>query len=93
MLAWVVGQMGTEKAPIAVRNGLALRPKGRWWFFGMTAISAGALMGKGKGWRAPLKHALGDMAQNDLLVPRARRGSRSKDDISFSADLLGDETP
>ncbi len=30
VLAWAVEQTGTEKTPIAVRNGLALRPEGRW---------------------------------------------------------------
>lgn len=92
VLAWALEQIGTAKTPIAVRNGLALRPEGRWPLFGMAAISASAFMGdgKGKGWRVPLKHALGDMAQNDLLVPRARRG---KDDISFSFGLLEDKTP
>jgi hypothetical protein len=83
--------METEKIPVAVRNWLALRPEERWWPFGMTAISTGSLMDAGKGWRAALKHALGDVAQSDLLPPRARRSSRGKDDIRPSLDLFGDE--
>jgi len=35
---------------------------------------------------------LGDVAQSDLLAPRARRSSRGKDDIRPSLDLFGDET-
>jgi len=92
VLAWAVEQMDTEKIPVAVRNWLALRPEERWWLFGMTAISTGSLMDAGKGWRAALKHALGDMAQSDLLSPRARRSVIGKDDIRPSLDLFGDET-
>jgi hypothetical protein len=90
-LAWAVEQMDTEKIPVAVRNWLALRPEERWWLFGMTAMSTGGIMDAGKGWRAALKHALGDVAQSNLLAP-ARRSSRGKDDIRSSLDLFGDET-
>ena len=93
VLAWAVEQMDMEKIPVAVRNWLALRPEERWWLFGMTAMSTGGLMDAGKGWRTALKHALGDVAQSDLLAPRARRTSRGKDDIRPSFDLFGDETP
>jgi hypothetical protein len=92
VLAWAVEQMDTEKIPVAVRNWLALRPEERWWLFGITAMSTGGLMDAGKGWRAALKHALGDVAQSDLLAPRARLSGRGKDDIRPSLDLFGDET-
>lgn len=92
VLAWAVEQMDLEKIPVAVRNWLALRPEERWWLFGMTAMSTGGLMDAGKGWREALKHALGDVAQSDLLAPRARRSSRGKDDIRPTLDLFGDET-
>jgi hypothetical protein len=45
-------------------------------------------MDAGKGWCIALQHALGDIAQSDLLgtrAPRARRSSRGKDDISSLA--------
>jgi hypothetical protein len=93
VLAWAVEQMDAEKIPVAVRNWLALRPEERWWLFGMTAISTGGLLDAGKGWRAALKHALGDVAQNDLLAPRARRSSIGKDDLRPSMDLFGGEPP
>lgn len=92
VLAWAVEQMDAEKIPVAVRNWLALRPEERWWLFGMTAMSTGGLMDAGKGWRTALKHALGDVAQSDLLAPRARRASRGRDDARPSLDLFGDET-
>ena len=93
VLAWAVEHMDMEKIPVAVRNWLALRPEERWWLFGMTAMSTGGLMDAGKGWRTALKHALGDVAQSDLLAPRARSGSRGRDDSRPSLDLFGDETP
>ncbi len=92
VLAWAVEQMDTEKIPVAVRNWLALRPEERWWLFGMTAMSTGGLMDAGKGWRAALKDALGDVAQSEWLAPRARSSSRGKDDPRPSLDLFGDET-
>ena len=92
VLAWTVEQMDTEKIPVAVRNWLALRPEERWWLFGMTAMSTGGPADAGKGWRLALKHALGDVAQSDLLAPRARRSSRGKDDLLPSLDLFEDET-
>ncbi|MDR1934757.1 MAG: DUF3780 domain-containing protein [Candidatus Accumulibacter sp.] len=93
VLAWAVEQMDAEKIPVAVRNWLALRPEERWWLFGMTAMSTGGLMDAGKGWRTALKHALGDVAQSELLAPRARRSNRGQDNIRPSLDLFGDETP
>jgi len=92
VLAWAVEQMDAEKISVAVRNWLALRPEERWWLFGMTAMSTGGLMDAGKGWRTALKHALGDVAQSDLLAPSARRSNRGQDDSRPSLDLFGDET-
>jgi hypothetical protein len=92
VLAWAVEQMDADKIPVAVRNWLALRPEERWWLFGMTAMSTGGFMDAGKGWRAALKHALGDVAQSELLAPRARRSNRGQDDSRPSLDLFGDET-
>lgn len=92
VLAWAVEQMESEKIPVAVRNWLALRPEERWWLFGMTAMSTGSITDAGKGWRTALKHALGDVAQSDLLAPRARARNRGRDDIRPSLDLFGDET-
>lgn len=89
VLAWAVEQMDTEKIPVAVRNWLALRPEERWWLFGMTAMSTGGVMDAGKGWRAALKHALGDVAQSDLLAPRARRSRNDRDDQRPTLDLFG----
>ncbi|MBS0576832.1 MAG: DUF3780 domain-containing protein [Proteobacteria bacterium] len=93
VLAWAVEQMDADKMPVAVRNWLALRPEERWWLFGMTAMSTGGPLDAGKGWRAALQHALGDIAQSDLLSPRARRDVRGRADGRPSLDLFGDETP
>ncbi|QJD28560.1 anti-phage-associated DUF3780 domain-containing protein [Methylococcus geothermalis] len=93
VLAWAVERMDMEKIPVAVRNWLALRPEERWWLFGMTVMSTGGVMDAGKGWRAALQHALGDVVQSDLLAPRSRRGIRDRDDGRPLLDLFGDETP
>ena len=93
VLAWAVEQMEMEKIPVAVRNWLALRPEERWWLFGMTAMSTGGVMDGGKGWRAALKHALGDVAQSELLAPRARRGKPEQEVAQASLGLFGDEAP
>ena len=93
VLAWAVEQMEMEKIPVAVRNWLALRPEERWWLFGMTAMSTGGVMDAGKGWRAALKHALGDVAQSELLAPRARRGKPEQEVAQASLGLFGDEAP
>lgn len=92
VLAWAVEQMDMEKISVAVRNWLALRPEERWWLFGMTAMSTGGLMDAGRGWRIALQHALGDVAQSDLLAPRTRRSGRGQGDVRTSLDLFGDET-
>lgn len=71
VLAWAVEGMEVENIPVAVRNWLALRPEERWWLFGMTAMSTGGLNDGGKGWRLALRHALGDVAQTDVLKARS----------------------
>lgn len=91
VLAWAVEDMEMEKIPVAVRNWLALRPEERWWLFGMTAIATGTIHDTGKGWRLALKHALGDVAQSDLLQPRARR-ALSKPGDRPTLDLFQDDT-
>jgi hypothetical protein len=93
VLAWAVEQMDKEKIPVAVRNWLALRPEERWWLFGMAAMSTGGVMDGGKGWRIALKHALGDVAQSELLAPSARRGKSAQETTQVSLGLFGDETP
>lgn len=93
VLAWAVEQMEVEKIPVAVRNWLALRPEERWWLFGMTAMSTGGVLDAGKGWRAALKHALGDVAQSELLAPRARRGKANREVVQASLGLFGDDLP
>jgi hypothetical protein len=70
VLAWAIEGMEFDHIPIAVRNWLALRPEERWWLFGMTAITTGGVNDGGKGWRLALRHALGDVAQNELFKPR-----------------------
>jgi hypothetical protein len=91
VLAWAVEQMDTDKIPVAVRNWLALRPEERWWLFGMTAMATGGIKDVGKGWRIALCHALGDVAQSELLAPRGRRGQREERDSRPTLDLFGDE--
>jgi len=73
VLAWAVEGMDIDKIPVAVRNWLALRPEERWWLFGMTAMSTGGIKDGYKGWRLALRHALGDVAQSELLQPQARK--------------------
>jgi hypothetical protein len=92
VLVWAVEHMEMEKIPVAVRNWLALRPEERWWLFGMTAMSTGGIGDGDKGWRLALRHALGDVAQSELLSPRGRRGARSREDTRPTLDLFGDES-
>ena len=73
VLAWAIEDMDMDKIPVAVRNWLALRPEERWWLFGMTAMSTGGINDGKKGWRLALRHALGDVAQSELLQPKARK--------------------
>lgn len=91
VLAWAVEQMEMEKIPVAVRNWLALRPEERWWLFGMTAMTTGGVGDAGKGWRAALQHALGDVAQSELLAPRGRQQRRDDPELRPMLDLFGDE--
>jgi hypothetical protein len=93
VLAWAVEQMELSRIPIAVRNWLALRPEERWWLFGMTAMATGGVMDAGKGWRIALQHALGDIAQSDLLGNRARIVRNDREENRLSLDLFGDEAP
>ena len=92
VLAWAIEQMEATKISIAVRNWLALRPEERWWLFGMTAMATGGVMDAGKGWRAALQHALGDVAQSELLGTRARRGRHGPDHAPPNFDLFGEDT-
>ncbi len=94
VIVWAVEHMEMEKIPVAVRNWLALRPEERWWLFGMTAMSTGGIKDGDKGWRLALRHALGDVAQSELLSPRGRRGASGRDgsatDDRPTLDLFGD---
>lgn len=89
VLAWAVEHMEFPKIPIAVRNWLALRPEERWWLFGMTAMATGGVMDGGKGWRAALMHALGDVAQSEVWAAPARRARTEREDARPTLDLFG----
>jgi hypothetical protein len=91
VLAWAVERMDSEKIPVAVRNWLALRPEERWWLFGMTAMSTGTVGDGDKGWRLALRHALGDVAQSDLLQPRARLKHGAKNSSRPTLDLFDND--
>jgi hypothetical protein len=80
VLAWAVERLEPERIGLAVRNWLALRPEERWWLFGMTAVAAGGVKDGDRGWRAALRHALGDVAQSELLKPRRIANSRGGND-------------
>lgn len=93
VLAWAVEGMAMDKIPVAVRNWLALRPEERWWLFGMAAMSTGRI-GDGdgdKGWRLALRHALGDVAQNELLKPRIQKREQGNGESSLF-DLFENES-
>lgn len=94
VLVWAVEHMEMDRVPVAVRNWLALRPEERWWLFGMTAMSTGRISDGEKGWRLALRHALGDVAQSELLAPRGRRGGTTRVEPSASErpilDLFSD---
>lgn len=92
VLVWAVEHMEMDKIPVAVRNWLALRPEERWWLFGMTAMSTGGIGDGDKGWRLALRHALGDVAQSELLSPRARRDGRAREVGRPTLDLFGEGT-
>ncbi|MEO1017031.1 MAG: anti-phage-associated DUF3780 domain-containing protein [Pseudomonadota bacterium] len=90
VLAWAVEDIEQEKIPVAVRNWLALRPEERWWLFRMTALATGTAKDAGRGWRKALRHALGDVAQSELLQPRSRRQiGKARDELSL--DLFEEE--
>ncbi|TCA43559.1 DUF3780 domain-containing protein [Rhizobium leguminosarum bv. viciae] len=91
VLAWAVEDMEIDKIPIAVRNWLALRPEERWWLFGMTAMVTGTVKDAGRGWRLALRHALGDVAQSDLVQPPARRQIEKAGD-RLALDLFNEES-
>jgi hypothetical protein len=90
VLAWAVEGMAMENIPVAVRNWLALRPEERWWLFGMAAMSTGRIGDGNKGWRLALRHALGDVAQNELLKPHSVKRKIDKDELPF-LDLFDEE--
>jgi hypothetical protein len=91
VLAWAVEKMELEKIPVAVRNWLALRPEERRWLYGMTAMCTGGINDGDKGWRVALLHALGDVAQNDLLQHKARRQRTGDETGRPTLDLFGNE--
>ncbi len=88
VLAWAVEHMKMENIPVAVRNWIALRPEERWWLFGMTAISSGEVGDGHKGWRLALRHALGDVAQSELLRPEVRLRRDEKNEECPMLDLF-----
>ncbi len=91
VLAWACEGMAFDHIAIAVRNWLALRPEERWWLFGMTAITTGGVNDSGKGWRLALRHALGDVAQNELFKPRITQTTTrdtAKDHESITLSLF-----
>ena len=88
VLAWAVEHMEIGKIPVAVRNWLMLRPEERWWLFGTTAISSGAVGDGDRGWRLALRYALGDVAQSELLQPKERRQRDARDDERGTFDLF-----
>ena len=90
VLAWAVEHLEMNRIPVAVRNWLALRPEERWWLFGMTAMSTGAVGDGHKGWRLALRHAFGDVAQSELLQPRVRRERGAKGTNRPTLDLFDD---
>lgn len=73
VLAWAVEGMKPDNIAIAVRNWLAFRPEERWWLFGMAAMSTGGMLDGDKGWRLALRHALGDVAQNEAHKPHVTK--------------------
>jgi len=90
VLAWAVEKMAMEKIPVAVRNWLALRPEERWWLFGMAALSTGGMADGNKGWRLALRHALGDVAQNEMLKPHAVKRQSNQSELPL-LDLFNEE--
>ena len=87
LLAWAIESMAMDNIPVALRNWLALRPEERWWLFGMAAMSTGGIGDGDKGWRLALRHALGDVAQNEILQPRYLR-NKVKEEVGGSLPLF-----
>jgi hypothetical protein len=87
ILAWAIEGMTFDYIPIAVRNWLALRPEERWWLFGITSITTGGVNDGDKGWRLALRHALGDVAQNELFQPRLSRQKTKTEENTSSGTL------
>lgn len=92
VLAWAVERMDPAHIGVAVRNWLALRPEERWWLFGMTALVTGGVADAGKGWRAALEHALGDLPTQSvgLALLRTRRSPPPDMPAPQILDLFGD---
>lgn len=90
VLAWAIEHLDSAKIPIAVRNWLALRPEERWWLYGMTATTTGGVNDSERGWRLALRHALGDVAQHDVLRPRSRRRQSTTDGAAPAPSLFDD---
>lgn len=91
VLAWAAEGMAMDNMPVAVRNWLALRPEERWWLFGMAALSTGGLADGNKGWRLALRHALGDVAQNEQLARSGRRRRAADNTERPTLDLFASE--
>ena len=91
VLGWAVERMDMEKIPVAVRNWLALRPEERWWLFGMTALVTGSVGDVDRGWRLALRHALGDVAQDDYLQAPTIRKRRVRKEIYTTPGLFDEE--
>jgi hypothetical protein len=91
VLGWAVEQMDMDKIPVAVRNWLALRPEERWWLFGMTALATGGVGDADRGWRIALRHALGDVAQDDYLRAPAIRKHRVEEETDTTPSLFDED--
>lgn len=88
VLAWAVEHMDRDKIPVAVRNWLALRPEERWWLFGMAAMSTGRINDGNRGWRLALRHALGDVAQNEEQIKPRHVKRTPNDEGAMMLDLF-----
>lgn len=91
VLGWAVEQMEMEKIPVAVRNWLALRPEERWWLFGMTALATGGVGDADRGWRIALRHALGDVAQDEYLRAPAIRKHKGAEEADTTPSLFDED--
>lgn len=95
VLAWAIEKLDMSKISIAVRNWLELRPEERWWLFGMTVRATGGITDAGKGWRAALQHALGDVANTEIFGASTRlllpggRGDKTREDTRLIPEIHG----